>query len=427
MSASAHPLLDTAYQALQNQQWGLAARLFDTVIAEQADSVPARVGRARCAMLQGQPAQAVRHLYEALQHAPDNAAVARSLGVALMAADSLEPAASALERARALQPRDALTRLHLGQVRERQGQLLAAAQHYYRALVQAQAQNQWLDLTSTPDHLRAAVLHAMDVVDRERKRVLHAVLEPSIERYGASAMQRVVRCLETHLKRLALTPADAMQRPRFLYFPDLPTPKFFARDLFPWMGQVEQAFAAVRAEAQAVLASEGALQPFLSFDSDEQVGSYLAGSSTPPAWDAFFFYRDGVRLDANHACCPHTSALLESLPLVRIREHAPEICYSVLAPGTHILPHTGVSNLRVVVHLPLIVPDDCAIEVAGEIHAWREGEVVVFDDTYEHQAWNRSSSTRVILLMDAWNPDLSDAEREAVGALVAGIGDFNRD
>lgn len=73
-----------------------------------------------------------------------------------------------------------------------------------------------------------------------------------------------------------------------------------------------------------------------------------------------------------------TSAAIEALPLVRIRQHAPEICYSVLAPGTHILAHTGVTNIRVVVHLPLIVPADCAIDVGGQTHAWREGEVVVF-------------------------------------------------
>lgn len=134
-----------------------------------------------------------------------------------------------------------------------------------------------------------------------------------------------------------------------------------------------------------------------------------------------------MRNDSNHARCPRTSALLESLPLVRIREHAPEICFSVLAPGTHILSHTGVSNLRVVVHLPLIVPADCAIVVGGETHAWREGEVVVFDDTFVHEAWNRGPSRRVILLMDTWNPHLSEVEREALAELVGAIGDFNRE
>ena len=427
MTSTEPSLLDSAQQALAGQQPAQAAVLFERAIADDPQSLPARVGRARCAMLQGDPTLAVRHLEAAAGIDPDNAAVKRSLGVALLAAGSLDAAAAALERARALQPRDPMTRLHLGQLRERQGQPRAAAQAYYRALVAAQAQGLWLDRASTPPHLQRAVLQAMDLVDRERRATLDGVLAPLRERHGAAALARVARCLEGHLKTLALQPLDEQQRPRFLSFPDLPSTRYFERSLFPWIETLETATAAVRDEAQAVLSTEGALQPFLKFDSAEQVGQYLGGGDAPPAWDAFFFWRDGVRNDAHHARCPRTSALLESLPLVRIREHAPEICFSVLAPGTHILPHTGVSNLRVVVHLPLIVPADCAIVVGGESHAWREGEVVVFDDTFVHEAWNRGSSRRVILLMDTWNPHLSEVEREALAELVGAIGDFNRD
>lgn len=419
--------LDAAQQALAGQHPAQAAALFERAIAQDPLSLPARVGRARCAMLQGDPTLAVRHLEAAAQIEPDNGAVARSLGVALLAAGSLDAATGALERARALQPRDPMTRLHLGQVRERRGQPRAAAQAYYRALVAAQAQGLWLDRASTPPHLQRAVLQAMDLVDRERRAALDGVLQPLRERHGVTALARVERCLQGHLKTLALKPLDEQQRPRFLYFPDLPSTRYFKRSLFPWIDQLEAATADVRAEAQSILAADGALQPFLKFDSAEQVGQYLGGGDAPPSWDAYFFWRDGVRNDAHHARCPRTSALLESLPLVRIREHAPEICFSVLAPGTHILPHTGVSNLRVVVHLPLIVPADCAIVVGGEAHAWREGEVVVFDDTFVHEAWNRGPSRRVILLMDTWNPHLSEVERGALAELVGAIGDFNRD
>lgn len=411
---------------MRSQHWALAARMFDAVLAEQPQSVPARIGRARCAMLQAQPALAVEHLREATRHAPDNVAVVRSLGVALLAVGSLDAAAVELDRARALDPQDPLTRLHIGQVRERQQRLQGAAQAYYRALVIAQARGQWLDAQRTPAHLQPAILHAMDVVDRERRRTLDSILDPWRALHGAAAIARVARCLEGHLKALTLQPGDAAQRPRFLYFPDLPATRYFDRTLFPWIERLEASTSAVRAEATEVLSAQGALQPFLKFDSEEQVGKYLGGGDQPPAWDAYFFYRDGVRIDASHDRCPATSDVLESLPLVRIREHAPEICYSVLAPGTHILPHTGVSNIRVVVHLPLTIPADCAIEVGGQTHAWREGEAVVFDDTFEHHAWNRGNERRVILLMDTWNPHLTEVEREAVGALIAGIGDFNR-
>ena len=426
MTAQKSNNLDAAQQALQDRQVPLAARLFDALLREHPQSVEARLGRARCAMLQSEPAIALAHLRQAASDAPDNAAIARSLGVTLLAVGSLDQAAIELQRARVLQPQEALTHLHLGQVRERMQQPLAAAMSYYRALLCAQARGHWLDRPSTPVHLQSAVLRAMDLVDRERRRALEALLEPLQQCHGAAPLKRVVKCLEGHLKTLVLRPTDALQKPRFLLFPDLPAPRFLELALFPWRERLEAATEIVRAEALAMLALDGALQPFLKFDSPEQVGRYLAGAQTAPAWDAFFFYRDGHRIDANHARCVQTSSVLESLPLVRIREHAPEICFSVLAPGTHILSHTGVTNIRVVVHLPLVVPADCAIEVGGEIHEWQEGRMMVFDDTYEHQAFNRSAERRVILLMDAWNPYLEAVEREALAALIAGIGDFNR-
>lgn len=71
------------------------------------------------------------------------------------------------------------------------------------------------------------------------------------------------------------------------------------------------------------------------------------------------------------------------------------------------------------------MPKNCALNVGGELHAWQERRCVVFDDTFEHEAWNRSDETRMVMIMDCWNPDLSEAGRAAVAALVAGIGDFN--
>jgi aspartate beta-hydroxylase len=115
---------------------------------------------------------------------------------------------------------------------------------------------------------------------------------------------------------------------------------------------------------------------------------------------------------------------LEALPLGRIREHGPEVLFSVFTAGTHLLPHRGVTNIRSVAHLPLIIPRDCALQVGGEIHEWKRGEVVVFDDTFEHEAWNRSDQVRVVLIFDVWNPHLTDVEREAMRELVAAIGDF---
>jgi aspartyl/asparaginyl beta-hydroxylase (cupin superfamily) len=73
-----------------------------------------------------------------------------------------------------------------------------------------------------------------------------------------------------------------------------------------------------------------------------------------------------------------------------------------------------VTNVRSIVHLPLIVPEGCTFRVGGDTRAWVEGEAFVFDDTIEHEADNPTDRDRAVLILDCWNPYLSEAERAAV-------------
>ena len=99
----------------------------------------------------------------------------------------------------------------------------------------------------------------------------------------------------------------------------------------------------------------------------------------------------------------------------------------MLAPQTHIKPHHGVTNTRVVTHLPLLIPQgDCRLVVGGVEHAWQEGRCVTFDDTFLHEAWNRTDERRVVLILDTWNPYLTAEECIALKGLIERIGDFNR-
>ena len=150
----------------------------------------------------------------------------------------------------------------------------------------------------------------------------------------------------------------------------------------------------------------------------------LRGDVGPVSWNGYYFYRHGERRDDNAARCPRTAAAIDALPLSIVPAHGPEVLYSVFTPGTHLLPHQGVTNTRVVGHLPLLVPEQCALKVGGELHEWQEGRVVVFDDTYEHEAWNRSDRTRVVLIFDLWNPHLTEAERAAARDVVVDVSEF---
>ena len=93
--------------------------------------------------------------------------------------------------------------------------------------------------------------------------------------------------------------------------------------------------------------------------------------------------------------------------------------FSALEARTHIPPHTGSTNVRLLAHLPLLLPGPARFRVGNETRKWRMGEAWVFDDTIEHEAWNDADALRVILIFDVWNPLLTEVERELVNALLA--------
>lgn len=419
-------LLEAAQAHAARGDHAAAERAYAALLERDPAHPEAATAISRGALQRGDTARAIACLERATAAAPAHPQLTKNLGVAYVAAGQLERARATLVRAVELQPAMFGAWLELGQVQERLGDRRGAVTSFLRAVTRAQVQGHWLDESTTPPWLVDNVLHAMDVVRSGRREIFLGLLAPLRERHGAAALARVERCLARYLNELALAPPDARQKPKFLYFPDVPSQPYYDKSLLPWTQALERECAAIRAEAQAVLDDPAALTPFLELKDSTHADAYLRGTDAPPAWDALFFYRHGERVAAGHARCPRTSAVLEALPLVRIGAHAPEICFSVLTAGTEILPHHGVSNIRLVVHLPLIVPRDCAIEVGGERHDWREGECVVFDDTFEHRAWNRSDRTRVILLMDAWNPHLTEVEREAVTLLIEEIGVIDR-
>jgi aspartyl/asparaginyl beta-hydroxylase (cupin superfamily) len=130
-------------------------------------------------------------------------------------------------------------------------------------------------------------------------------------------------------------------------------------------------------------------------------------------------------VEVNVRRCPRTFQALAGAPQPQVQGRSPASMFSVLQPRTHIPPHTGVANTRLVVHLPLIVPEGCGFRVGGETRDWREGEAWVFDDTINHEAWNRSDEPRTILIFDVWSPRIAPAEREAIAVLIAAIDQFN--
>ncbi|MEH8018079.1 aspartyl/asparaginyl beta-hydroxylase domain-containing protein [Rheinheimera muenzenbergensis] len=312
------------------------------------------------------------------------------------------------------------SRLVLARYLEMANEVEQAFRHYLIAIKSANLRGFWLNQASTAPWARPFVGHANSFTETHRQQQVREWLEPLQQRFGREAMQRVRKAMLMYSGELPLQIADSRQAPTFLYIPDLPVAPVFDRSLLPFAEQYESAFNDIKSEMQAVLGSKDKFSPF----QQEQHGNSLTAGGD---WDAYFFHRHGETYQQHHQQCAKTSAALAELPLVHIAAHAPEVCFSLMTPGAHILPHRGVTNSRAVLHFALQVPPQCRLNLCdiGELQ-WQEGKIFAFDDTYLHEAWNRSQQQRIVLLADIWNPYLEMEEQIAITQLIENIGVLNK-
>lgn len=213
-----------------------------------------------------------------------------------------------------------------------------------------------------------------------------------------------------------------LQQPTSFYYPGLSQRAFFEREEFAWVPALEAATAAIRDELEALLASDEVLAPYVAAEANRPAKRHALLAD--PRWSAFHLYRGGVLVPENASRFPATMAALADLPIPHIAGRSPMALFSVLRPGTHIPPHHGMINTRLICHLPLIVPPRCHLRVGNHKRVVEQGRTMIFDDTIEHEAWNESEQTRVVLLFEVWRPDLSPAEREGLTALYEAIGAY---
>lgn len=347
------------------------------------------------------------------------------LGRVLELMGDLDGACTHYAKAASLDRNLPAARLHLAAVLDRQGKDRQALLQYARVLAEMQSQGKWLDASTTPPALLTLVRRAALVVREGRRNMLFQLLEPLVRDYGARSMERVAKMLRIYLGEEPARYPDPRQRPSFLYFPDLPTYAWFPREAFPWAEEYEACADAIREELLQLLPEARGSERV--FSSEALEAQNLRGTRGPPSWTGHYFYRHGQERKDNLAACPSTAAALSRLPLNRVRDHGPEVMFSVFTAGTRLLEHRGVTNTRTVTHLALIVPPDCALNVGGEVREWQDGRMFGFDDTFEHSAWNHSDSVRVVLIADVWNPYLTEPERLATARIVETLGDFRRD
>jgi aspartate beta-hydroxylase len=375
-------LAASAMQALRNGDAIDAKRLFEQIIALGAADASAFLG-----------------LAYACRRLNDSAATLKAIDQAL----SLEP-----KNLRAL----IFKADHLAAAGDERG-----AVSFYLAAVKAAASIETLSPDLQSEVARAQEMCAKSVAASEtflRERlatqglVSVPVADPATRRFEDS-----ISVMFGHKKIY-------FQEPRQYFFPEMPHIQFYPRADFPWLDAVEAASDAIRAELLEVMQHANAFVPYVQGE-ENRPHNAQQGMLNNADWSAFYLWKNGEVVAENAARCPRTMAALASAPISRISNRSPSILFSLLRPGAHIPAHNGFINTRLICHLPLIVPDQCRFRVGNETREWVEGKAWCFDDTIEHEAWNDSDQTRVILLFEIWRPELTMRERGLVNAMFETI------
>jgi aspartate beta-hydroxylase len=290
------------------------------------------------------------------------------------------------------------------------GRTEEASSAYEAALIQN------VDESRLPPPIREQIAKARLTIEarRARRRAIEALAldDPDLD---MPARRRLEQFRETVLA------ATGSGIGRFAY-PDLPQANFHDPHSIFGVQALEAAAELVLAEFRRLVETNAAEVMSLVDHAEGVAPGDMADDDRFRRWSTLPLINNGTINQANAALCPATMRLYEATSPCTIPGRAPNLVFSLLDAGARIPPHRGLTNVRLVLHLPLIAPPDCALRVGDEVHAWQKGQAMLFDDTVEHEAWNESDRLRVVLLCDQWRPELSAPERRGIAALLANSG-----
>jgi len=351
--------------------------------------------------------EAQHHFEAATKADPGAAALWLNLAKAHRLQGNEDAERAALESALETDQRHLMALIRLAELHERRGEV-ADAMMRWSGVAQLAGEH-----PNAPAELQAMFDHARAFIARQNESLGSALiveLEQDLKAASSRDRRRLSAAVDHMLGRRRIFANNCFG----LHYPFLPADEFLDREHFPWLSDLETSTDLIRAELIELLASEDpGLAPYVTMPpgTPENVWTELNNS---PAWSALHLWKDGQRIDSACDRAPETAEIVERLPLARVPGRAPTVFFSILRAGEYIPPHTGVTNTRTIIHLPLIVPPGCTFRVGGETREWCEGEAFAFDDTIEHEAWNRSGEDRAVLILDCWNPHLSEHEREMI-------------
>ncbi len=171
--------------------------------------------------------------------------------------------------------------------------------------------------------------------------------------------------------------------------------RFFASEQFPWASVIEKDWKLIQSELAPILEEKNRLPSFQDISKDQ------TAITNDDLWKTYFLYGMGYKAEANCSRCPETTRLVEQIPGMTTA------FFSILSPHKHIPPHRGVFKGFIRYHLGIRIPEPhtlCRLRIEDEYASWEAGKSLIFDDTFEHEVWNDSEETRVVLFVDVLRP-----------------------
>ncbi|MBI5911477.1 MAG: aspartyl/asparaginyl beta-hydroxylase domain-containing protein [Betaproteobacteria bacterium] len=212
------------------------------------------------------------------------------------------------------------------------------------------------------------------------------------QRFGTDGLEPMVRA--SLLTRLFMRVVAFVERLNASHS-KVGNPSIYDKAVFPWAKEIERDWPAIRAELDRILTRKDDLPGFHELMID------VSSISQDRGWKTFLLSGYGFKSQANIKACPETWRICQKIPgLITVM-------FSILEPNKHLPAHRGPYNGVLRLHLGLIVPEpreQLGNRVENAVYRWREGEAVVFDDAFEHEAWNRTPHTRVVLFVDFIKP-----------------------
>ncbi|MCK5042090.1 MAG: aspartyl/asparaginyl beta-hydroxylase domain-containing protein [Sphingomonadales bacterium] len=270
------------------------------------------------------------------------------------------------------------------------------------------------NIEGVPDELQERSKLA-DISIRKKMSEMHLESVAAFEKETGVGVPRIKRSIWPKTHHTPFNYGNPQQQPTVFYVPELRDEPDFDLSSLKWVKDLEAAYPDIREEVMSQLDMEKDGEPYLGDSSIAPAGWSLKGNRD---WTSLHLFQN-ASVTPFAKRFPKTVEALRKTPISTVDGEPIEVFFSILRPHTHIPPHFGVANNRLTVHMPIVIPEKCKIRVGDKQHAWEEGKLYCFDDSFEHEAWNDSDENRLVLIFETWHPDLADDECTAIERVFA--------